>query len=492
VPQKAYSYQRFSSPGQLEGDSLRRQTEAARSYAARHDLELADLTFRDLGVSAFRGTNATEGALAAFSEAVDNGTVEPGSFLLVESLDRLSRDRIRPALNRFSDLLDKGVNIVTLSDSKVYTADSLDNLPDLILSLLVMSRAHEESALKSRRGRAVWKQKKKRAADGDLVTSSVPAWLRVRGGKIEVVQRKARVVKRIFELAAAGWGLAKIARTFNTEGVTVFGRGNGWSQSYVKLILRNAATIGRYQPHRLVYKDGKSQRIPDGDPVEGYYPAVIEPSLFYQVQQARPGPSGRGSHPPRNVLSRLVFCARCGGRMHFINKGRRHQYLDCDNRRRFRNCDARAVPYWPLLDSVLASVKEFRDIGHDDSAAKERDREVDAMAGQIEETQESIARLLDTLERVTSESVEQRLEELEAKKEELEVTRKELKDQQITRGDYIPPGTVYETFLNTTPRILPGPNSDHDLIAHIGAELRRQIERIEIERGQPPKVIPKG
>ena len=49
---KAYSYLRFSTPGQLEGDSLRRQTEAARAYAERHGLELSDLSYRDLGKSA--------------------------------------------------------------------------------------------------------------------------------------------------------------------------------------------------------------------------------------------------------------------------------------------------------------------------------------------------------------------------------------------------------------------------------------------------------
>ena len=75
------------------------------------------------------------------------------------------------------------------------------------------------------------------------------------------------------------------------------------------------------------------------------------------------------------------------------------------------------LPGWP--SHALDRVKDFRDIEPDSSAAKERDRELDALAGQTEETQESIARLLNTLERVTSESVEQRLEELEAKLAEL-------------------------------------------------------------------------
>ncbi len=141
---KAYSYLRFSTPDQMKGDSYRRQTEAARNYAEQNGLDLDDaLTFRDLGVSAFRGANVIDGALGRFIEAVDTGRVQPGSYLLVENLDRLSRDKIMPALNRFSSLLEKGITVVTLSDGKVYTEESLNNLPDLMLSLLVMSRAHE-------------------------------------------------------------------------------------------------------------------------------------------------------------------------------------------------------------------------------------------------------------------------------------------------------------------------------------------------------------
>jgi Resolvase, N terminal domain len=67
---QAYSYIRFSSPQQMQGDSLRRQTEASEEYAAAHGLRLDySLNLRDLGVSAYRGRNSTEGALAGFMTA---------------------------------------------------------------------------------------------------------------------------------------------------------------------------------------------------------------------------------------------------------------------------------------------------------------------------------------------------------------------------------------------------------------------------------------
>src|ERR1700722_13018233 len=94
----AFSYLRFSTPEQASGDSRRRQLAMAEEYAADHHLKLdRQLSFRDLGVSAFHGENARDGALRAFLEAIEHNLVPKGSFLLVESLDRLSRDRILPA-----------------------------------------------------------------------------------------------------------------------------------------------------------------------------------------------------------------------------------------------------------------------------------------------------------------------------------------------------------------------------------------------------------
>jgi hypothetical protein len=54
----------MSTDPQLLGDSRRRQLEASRAYAAAHGLELAEgAELEDIGVSAFKGANISEGAL---------------------------------------------------------------------------------------------------------------------------------------------------------------------------------------------------------------------------------------------------------------------------------------------------------------------------------------------------------------------------------------------------------------------------------------------
>src|SRR5579871_3978033 len=117
---RAYSYTRFSTPEQAQGDSARRQIDLAKHYAAKHGLTLDDtLRLSDAGISGFRGANVRKGALGQFLRAVDDGDVPVGSYLLVESLDRVSRQNPWDALPIFQLIINSGVTIATLFDGKV-------------------------------------------------------------------------------------------------------------------------------------------------------------------------------------------------------------------------------------------------------------------------------------------------------------------------------------------------------------------------------------
>lgn len=139
---KAFSYIRMSTEGQLKGDSLRRQVERSKQYAAEHGLDLDETTsFNDIGVSAFRGKNLKQGALSLFKEAVLTKKIAPGSYLLVESLDRFSRDEVVHAHTEFLQLIKAGITVVTLIDQRVFRPGKLDMM-DLIMSLMTLARAN--------------------------------------------------------------------------------------------------------------------------------------------------------------------------------------------------------------------------------------------------------------------------------------------------------------------------------------------------------------
>jgi hypothetical protein len=150
---------------------------------------------------------------------------------------------------------------------------------------MVLSRANEESAMKSHRSNANWERKRKLlttpASDGAslVMTRQVPAWLQVVGSgnsrKIVPVDSKVKNVKLIFSLAVSGYGLGLITRKLNREGVTPIGRGNRWHSTYIHDILHNRAVLGELSMRKLV--DGKRTLIQQ---VKGYYPRIIDEKTF--------------------------------------------------------------------------------------------------------------------------------------------------------------------------------------------------------------------
>jgi len=270
---RAYSYLRFSTPEQEQGDSQRRQTALARAYADQHGLDLdTGLTFQDLGVSAYHGANAGAGRLGDFLEAVRTGVIAPGSWLLVESLDRVSRMVPRKAARVLEDIVDAGVTVVTLGDGRRYTAEVLnDDAITYLVAILTFVRANEESKTKALRVGAAWENKKRTAAPGDdrPYTRRTPGWLRWFDDEkaFLLIPERAAVVRRVFEETARGRGQHAIAEALNLEGVAPFsGKAHGWHRSYVKKLLDNPAVIGTLVPHSTTHEGaGKAtgkRRVP--------------------------------------------------------------------------------------------------------------------------------------------------------------------------------------------------------------------------------------
>jgi DNA invertase Pin-like site-specific DNA recombinase len=311
----AYSYVRFSTAKQMLGHSLERQVSLTLSYCQRKGLELDEsLTLQDLGVSAFKGDNVREGALAAFLDACRSGRVPRGSYLVVESLDRLSRDQIRPALQLFLGLQDYGVTIVTLQPEREYRPDNTDAL-SLIEPLIVFARSHEESLMKSHRMRSSWGHKWGVArAMSRRVSSRCPAWLEPDGDSFRVVEEKAAVVRRIFRMVTEGMSCGRVAQVLNDEGVATIATARRWAPWYVQRVLGPPAK-GCYQPR---HRDGYNRPLA-GEPIPGYYPAVVTEAEWEAAQAAvesrRTTQKAGRRGGDANLFTGLVYCARTKAKM---------------------------------------------------------------------------------------------------------------------------------------------------------------------------------
>jgi hypothetical protein len=147
-----------------------------------------------------------------------------------------------------------------------------------------------------------------------ILTHALPLWLEERGGKAVAIPERAAVVKRIFALAAAGYGRIRIAKRLREEGVNPFGRplteadvgaysahrqrahkkaptnaevavlrarvgelgrwlhgewhGADWRPTYIGMVLTDRRALGEYTP-------GGRGREGAGEPIAGHYPAVV-------------------------------------------------------------------------------------------------------------------------------------------------------------------------------------------------------------------------
>lgn len=285
----AYSYKRFSNAKQEKGDSARRQTDGTPELCKRKGWHLdTTLDLFDRGVSAFKGKHAKVGALSRFLAAIEKGIVTPGSVLIVENLDRLSREQISDAVAMFLEIINAGVKIALPSkyDStcKEFTKASInENQFDLMWAVGEFARANGESERKSKLISEAYKGKRLKLARGEKpLMGRWPRWLDRAGDGYVINPERGKVIRSIVAMAMNGIGAHKITRTLNETGCKPFGDADvkAWTRCTVQSVLRSKCLFGEYQPHKLT----ESGKVPVGDPVPNYYPALITAEEWYALQ----------------------------------------------------------------------------------------------------------------------------------------------------------------------------------------------------------------
>jgi DNA invertase Pin-like site-specific DNA recombinase len=368
----AYSYSRYSSKAQAQGDSLRRQLASAYAYAEDHKLAL-NTELQDLGLSGYTGANRYKGALASFLARIEAGEIERGSYLLIDSVDRLSREKLLTATGLWLSIAGAGINIVNLSSGSVFNAEA--TAPDMILLVLEIERAHRESAEKGRKVAKAREHARSEAREGKKIwTRTAPAWLRWSDeiGGFEKIPEKVAVIQQMFDMVDSGMGVGAVALRLNNARVPTFGEGRkaktGWREARIHQIITGKHVLGEYQPHTTARIDGGRVRKAAGEPIQGYYPKVIDEGQFWRVQEGLKSRSFGGRAQNLNEFSNLLIgqirCRGCGCPVG-IQRARRTDgmkvFLRCHTATKRGTCDHRArLPYAPLEAAIIQHVKEWK------------------------------------------------------------------------------------------------------------------------------------
>jgi len=409
TPATAYSYLRLSSKRQANTSEKQRYRDGFRRQIAMRDKYLREnphltldtrFVLHDIGVSARHGANSAKGGkgkLAMFLAEVEAGRIATGSYLLVESLDRMTRQQVSKAQATLLQLVNSGIVVVSLVDNQTYREKA--PATQFVMSIMSLSRAHEESEVKAERLRATWEQKRRKAATTKL-SGRCPAWLRLVDG--EFVERDGRfqLVREIMGLLAAQQGRDRIAKILNARGEKPWGHGRSWHGGTIQKITDNRALIGEFQPHRLVYEEGKGEmipkRVPDGPVIPDYFPRVIDEELWDAARRVankrRLGKAPNAGGPLGTVVSNLfgtvAGCGVCLKPMNYRDRGPRSTpVLRCSEERAGLCTNAYRIPYHDTENAILSWLVRLDISGGAPGEAARLEREMKAAIAKRDELQ---------------------------------------------------------------------------------------------------------
>jgi DNA invertase Pin-like site-specific DNA recombinase len=505
IVKDAFSYIRFSSKKQADGASLERQLAGTCKYCDENNLILNEsLTFRDLGVSAFKGDNQVRG-LGDLLQACEDGLIPRGSALVVEALDRLSRQRPRVVSTLLGRLLDDyglevhltGINKVLYPESDSAAEEGMDLLYVTMLAI----RASEEQETKSERLKDAFNRKRGRVAKGEELLETndnkLPWWVvyNEATGKLESPPDRAATVTQIFEWAAEGITSPEIARKLDaTETPTWRPRASRWSPSRIRHMVLSPTAEG------VLESTGRSKALGHDFRVEGYYPVLVDSALATRAREemAKNCRYGRKvklvstldkSERPINLLRGLLRYDGNAARYDCRQNGNSGTwigyYYGYDEVAR-KNLGV--VSSKTLEPTLLACLKELTtDMLKPE--VEEVDPAVAALAHakrRLEDTEKSLERILSAIERGGElDSLLKRLTVLEqettAHKSQVELLERKLRSTQAV-------GTG-EAELKELKSLLDADLGDNKVRQRIAQALRRVVTRIDLSLDRDDRIL---
>ncbi len=369
----AISYMRFSSKRQEKGSSIDRQKERLDAYlAANPDVVLID-TFRDEGVSGFTGQHAKAGAMGRFMAMLANKRIPTPIILIVEALDRFSREPAIDAHDRLSELTKAGVTLIFLDEKVEISRASLRESPMVLFQIWGQMMAnHAFSVRKSGFAKGGWnksihlaasERKAIRGYDGCPWTVIDPAtgkyalgWKDEKTNTVVLGEPPiVGIIRLIYRWRIEGVADHAIAKRLNERGAPLVRahvgpqhKRRGWYQSTIHRILSDRRVLGEGQFR--------------GEPViPDLFPRIIDEDTFARAQAAKsPVPTRLGSDDGVSAIANLFTgfarCSCCGGNMVMTrNRGgaKATRYLTCDARKRRLDCTSTGMVNYSRLESVI-------------------------------------------------------------------------------------------------------------------------------------------
>lgn len=342
---KVVIYARYSSENQSE-ESITAQLRACKEYARRTKLKVVD-TYID------RAKSARSDKRPAFQRMIADSEKHTFDAIVVHKLDRFSRDRFDHAVYR-RKLKKNGVKLLSV-------LENLDSSPEsIVLESVLEGFSEYYSANLARETR---KGLRETALQARYTGGNVLYGYRVGADRrYEINPQEADVVRRIFDACIKQNGYGKLLDELRHNGIKTRAE-RPFTASSFYYILHNPRYTGDY-----VYSPNgnRTKKTPSDELiiVPDAIPAIISRDTYNQVQRLmkKREHAGRAGAVEPFLLSGIIYCGSCGGRMHgHRQKKRDSDYVyyayECDNKTRRKSCHARSVPRDRIENAVCNYVK---------------------------------------------------------------------------------------------------------------------------------------
>ncbi|RPX43526.1 recombinase family protein [Pseudomonas aeruginosa] len=362
----AYAYIRYSRAVQQTGDSENRQYTALELFEHTTGIAIAEVVY-DRGKSAFRGDNAKTGKFKEILDRIEQGSIHKGDFLVVESIDRITRQRVLDGVELLQGILKKGINIYTTTDQKTYSYnDPSRDFENLLMISLIAKRANEESETKSKRLLSSWNKRREKAQSGEIIIkkgNSIPYGLSVVDGQFVINEEEQKEIQTLFEYLLT-YGLNTAIKKINLISKRT------WNNGTVNKIITNKTVIGCLATHRVEYENGKSRKISTGY-IENYYPKLISTALFYQAldkmkERKSKNYNGRRTEQDFNIFKNQIFCLSCGDKIYYDHRGSRYKgkiypHFKCNTKRiNPSKCNTDNIRFEYVFGLLLKSLEKLK------------------------------------------------------------------------------------------------------------------------------------
>lgn len=301
--QRVGAYCRVSTDSDDQANSFSAQLKYYSDYIKTNpDLEFVDI-YADEGIT---GTciNKRDEFKRMMKDAY-NGKLDR---IFVKSVSRFARNSLE-CIEAIRNLNSLGVTVMFENDN----IDTKTMNSELILYVKSAFAQSEALAGSKRVSTAV----RMKMENGEFVTYNAPFGYKLDKKKyLVVIPEEAEIIKRIFDLYLSGYGVGRIVKTLNEEGVK--GPSGKWTIAGINYILTNEKYIGdsllqkTYTPQMLPLRN-----VPNKGELDKYYitnshQGIISREIFELVKNRMKQVTCERKPAQKHFFTGMIICEDCG------------------------------------------------------------------------------------------------------------------------------------------------------------------------------------